>query len=65
MWLCAPADLSRHTVPFIMFCWGIVMISMAFVNNFAGLLVYVADPSDSFCQCLTPSPQSSPLPRDY
>ena len=36
-----------------MFCWGIVMISMAFVNNFAGLLVYVTDPSDSFCQCLT------------
>ncbi|KAM5541464.1 hypothetical protein V8D89_005018 [Ganoderma adspersum] len=26
-------------IPFIMFCWGIVMISMAFVKNFAGLLV--------------------------
>ncbi|KAM5541466.1 hypothetical protein V8D89_005020 [Ganoderma adspersum] len=39
-------------IPFIMFCWGIVMISMAFVNNFAGLLVYVTDPSGSFCQCL-------------
>ncbi|KAI0739493.1 MFS general substrate transporter [Daedaleopsis nitida] len=25
-------------IPFIMFCWGIVMLSMAFVKNFAGLI---------------------------
>ncbi|KAM5541469.1 hypothetical protein V8D89_005023 [Ganoderma adspersum] len=35
----AGANLNRHTVPFIMLCWGIVVISMAFVRSFAGLLV--------------------------
>ncbi|PIL24584.1 MFS general substrate transporter [Ganoderma sinense ZZ0214-1] len=31
--------VSRPSLPFIMCCWGIVMLSMAFVQSFAGLLV--------------------------
>ena len=46
----AAADLIRHTVPLIILCWGIVMMSMAFVKSFSGLLVYMTDlSSDRFC----------------
>ena len=47
LWFCALTNTNRRTVPFIMVCWGIVVISMAFVKSFAGLLVYVTDPSSN------------------
>lgn len=36
-----PEPLSLCSVPLIMFCWGIVMVCMAFVKDFSGLLAYV------------------------